>query len=125
MLINIIGKISFSTKSKNWEKSGKHNKNVTLDTLSVNNSDENSLLIKQAGIYECNSKRENQVILLMITDDHKWHDLEVTTLSVLLEDEAWKNSGDFYYLNVFIHLELKISLIRLEKSIKITNIVKF
>ena len=71
MLINIIGK-SFSTKSKNWEKSGKRNKNVTFDILSVNNSDENSLLIKQAGIYECNSKRENQVILLMITDDHKW-----------------------------------------------------
>ena len=125
MLINIIGKISFSTKSKNWEKSGKHNKNVTLDTLSVNNSDENSLLIKQAGIYECNSKRENQVILLMITDDHKWNHLEVTKLSVLLEDEVWKNSRDFYCLNVFIHLELKISLIHLEKSIKITNIVKF
>ena len=71
MLTNIIGKISFSTKSKNWEKCGKHNKNVALDILSVNNSDENSLLIKQACIYERNSKRENQVILLMITDDHK------------------------------------------------------
>ena len=42
----------------------------------------NSLLISMIGKY--NLKRENQEILLMITDGEKWHYLVAKTLSALL-----------------------------------------
>ena len=49
-----------------------------------------------------NSTRENQAILLMITDGEKWHYLAVTKLSALLRGIASKHNGDFfYYLNCF------------------------
>ena len=41
-----------------------------------------------------NLKRENQVILLMITDTEKWHYLAVKKL-------LSKHKGDFYCLNCF------------------------
>ena len=34
---------------------------------------------------KCNSTRENQVILLMITDSEKWHYLAVESLAALLK----------------------------------------
>ena len=46
-------------------------------------------------------KRENQVILLMITDDKKWHYLTVKKLSVLLRGITSEHVGDFYCLNCF------------------------
>ena len=46
-------------------------------------------------------KRENQVILLMITDDKKWHYLIVKKLSVLLRGITSEHVGDFYCLNCF------------------------
>ena len=45
--------------------------------------------------------RENQVILLMITDCEKWHYLTVRGLSALLRGVAGNNHGDFYCLNCF------------------------
>ena len=48
-----------------------------------------------------NLKRENQVILLMITDDEKWHYLAVKKLSALLKRITSKHIGDFYCLNCF------------------------
>ena len=48
-----------------------------------------------------NSTRENQEILLMITDGKKWHYLAVTKLSALLRGIASKHNGDFYCLNCF------------------------
>ena len=48
-----------------------------------------------------NLNRENQVILLMITDDEKWHYLAVKSLSVLFRGVTGNNNGDFYYLNCF------------------------
>ena len=46
-------------------------------------------------------KRENQVILLMITDDKKWHYLVVKKLSVLLRGITSEHVGDFYCLSCF------------------------
>ena len=46
-----------------------------------------------------NSQRENQVILLMITDGEKWHYLAVKKLSVLLWRITSNNVGDVYCLN--------------------------
>ena len=55
--------------------------------------------------HACNSKhnlnRENQVILLMITDGEKWHYLAVKSLSALLKGITSNHKGDFYCLNCF------------------------
>ena len=48
-----------------------------------------------------NLTRENQVILLMITDSEKWHYLAVTKLSALLRGITGNNNADFYCLNCF------------------------
>ena len=48
-----------------------------------------------------NFKRENQVILLMITDGKKWHYLAVKRLSALLRIITSNHNGDFYCLNCF------------------------
>ena len=48
-----------------------------------------------------NFKRENQIILLMITDGKKWHYLAVKGLSALLRRTTSSHCGDFYCLNCF------------------------
>ena len=48
-----------------------------------------------------NKERENQVILLMITDGIKWPYLDVKKLSALFTGIASKHKGDFYCLNCF------------------------
>ena len=49
-----------------------------------------------------NLKRENQVTLLMITDDgEKWHYLVVKSLSALLRRITSKHDGDLYCFNCF------------------------
>ena len=48
-----------------------------------------------------NSNRENQVILLMITDGKKLHYLAVKSLSSLFRGITSNNNGDFYYSNCF------------------------
>ena len=48
-----------------------------------------------------NLKRENQVILLMITDSEKWHYLATKKLSALFKGITSKHRGDFYCLNCF------------------------
>ena len=48
-----------------------------------------------------NLTRENQVILLMITNGEKWHYTAVTRLSGLLGGITSNHNGDFYCLNCF------------------------
>ena len=48
-----------------------------------------------------NTKRENQVILLTITDGEKWHYLAVKKFSALLRGITSNHKGDFYCLNCF------------------------
>ena len=48
-----------------------------------------------------NFKRENQVILLMITDGKKWHYLPFKSLSALFRRITGNNNEDFYCLNCF------------------------
>ena len=43
-----------------------------------------------------NSTRENQVILLMITDGEKWPYLTVKRLAALFRGITGNNNGDFY-----------------------------
>ena len=59
----------------------------------------NSEQIRHVYISKHNSTRENQVILLMITDSKKWHYLVVKKLSALFCKITSKHDGDLYCLN--------------------------
>ena len=61
----------------------------------------NTEKIRHAYKSKYNLNRENQVILLMITDGEKWHYLAVKSLSALFREITSKHSGDFYCLNCF------------------------
>ena len=54
--------------------------------------------------------RENQVILLMISDGEKWHYLTVRSLSALLKKITLKHKDDSYCLNCFHFFAPKKSL---------------
>ena len=55
--------------------------------------------IRHAFKSKYNLNRENQVILLMITDGKKWHYLAVKNLSALFRGITSNTNGDFYCLN--------------------------
>ena len=57
--------------------------------------------IRQAYKSKYNLKRENQVILVMITDGEKWHYLAVKKLSALFRGITGNINGDFNCLNFF------------------------
>ena len=61
----------------------------------------NNEKIRHASKSKYNLTRENQVILLMITDGEKLHYLAVKSLSALFREIADNNHGDFYCLNYF------------------------
>ena len=56
----------------------------------------NTEKIRHAYKSKNNLTRENQVILLVITDDKKWHCLAVESLSALFRKITDNNNGDFY-----------------------------
>ena len=59
----------------------------------------NTEKIRHAYKSKYNSDRENQVILLMITDSENWHYLAVKSLSALFKGVTGNNNGYFYSLN--------------------------
>ena len=63
-----------------------------------------------------NLTRENQVILLMISDGEKWHYLTVRSLSALLKGITSKHEDGSYCLNCFYSFASKKSL---EKHMKV------
>ena len=65
-----------------------------------------------------NTRRKNQVVLLMITDGKKWHYLVVKKLSALFKGITSNNNGDFYCLNYF---HSYITKNKLEKHEKVCN----
>ena len=74
----------------------------------------NTKQIRLAYISKYNNNRDDQVILLMITDNKKWHYLAVKNIFGLLRGITSNHDGDFYCLNSFIHTQQKKNL----KSIK-------
>ena len=84
--------------SKDWKKFEQNNKRIALNILFV---PYNTKQIRQAHISKYNSKRDNQVILLMITDGEKWHYVAVKSISRLLRGITSNHDGDFYCLNCF------------------------
>ena len=61
----------------------------------------NTKKIRPAYISKYNYKRDNQVVLLMITDNEKWHYLAVKSVSGLLRGITSNHDEDFYCLNCF------------------------
>ena len=89
--------IDFPSHNKDWKKIESNNKSVALNTLYVPHNTEK---IRHTYKSKYNLKRENQVILLMITDGEKWHYLTVKSLSALFRGITSKHDGDFYCLNI-------------------------
>ena len=105
--------IEFPLHSKNWKKFEQNNKTIALNMLFVLY---NTKQIRAARISKYNNERDNQVILLMITDSEKWHYVAVKSISGLLRGITSDHDGDFYCLNCFHQCTTKN---RLEKHEKI------
>ena len=97
--------IEFPSQSKDCKKFEKNNKTIALNIIYV---PYNTKQIKPAYISKHNYKRDNQVILLKITDSDKrsngvknWHYLAVKSLSRLLRGITSNRNRDFYCLNCF------------------------
>ena len=89
--------IDFPTLSKDWKKF-ELNSEIALNILYV---PQNTRKIHVAYKSKHNLTRENQIILLMITDGEKWHYLTVKGLPGLLRGITSNHAGDFYCLNCF------------------------
>ena len=85
--------INFPSHADDWKKFELNNKSIALNVLYV---PEDERTIRHAYKSKHDLTRENQVILLMISDDEKWHYLTVRHLSVLLKGMASKHEGDSY-----------------------------
>ena len=78
-------------------KIGKNLSQTTNILYVPNNTEE----IRHSYKSKYNLTRENQVILLMITDGEKWHYLAVKSLSALFREITGNSHGYFYCLNCF------------------------
>ena len=90
--------INFPSHANDWKKFELNNKSIALNVLYVPKIE---YTIRHVYKSKYNLTRENQVILLMITDGEKWHYLTVSRLSALLKGITSKHGGDFCCLNCF------------------------
>ena len=98
--------IKFPSTSKDWKKFELNNE-IALNILYVPH---NTRKIHVAYKSKHNLTRENQIILLMITNGEKWHYLTVKNLSGLLRGITSNHVGDFYCLNCFCAYSTKNKL---------------
>ena len=84
--------IDFLLHKKDWKKFELNNKSIALNILCV---PYNAREIRHAYKSKYSLNRENQVILLMITDGKKWHYLAVKSLRALLRGITSNNIGTF------------------------------
>ena len=75
--------MSFPSCQKDWKKFESNNKTIADNILYVPH---NTKEIRHAYKPKYNLKRENQVILLMITDGKKWHYLAIKNCLHCLEE---------------------------------------
>ena len=90
--------IDFLSNSKDQKKFESNNKSVALSILHVLHYTKE---IRHAYKSKYNLTRENQVILLMITDGEKWPYVALKSLSPLFTRIRSNNNGYFYCLNCF------------------------
>ena len=81
-----------------YKKFEQNDKKIALNILYVPH---NTREIRPARISKYNFKSDNQVVLLMITDNEKWSYLAVKNISMLLRGVTANHNGDFYCLNCF------------------------
>ena len=113
--------INFPTAKKDWNKFERNNKDVALNILYVTF---NTKKIEIAYKSKYNLIRDNQIILLMISNGENWHYLSVKSLSRLLRGISSNHDGDYYCLNCFhsYRTENKLNLHK-KKNVNIMNIV--
>ena len=100
--------MGFPAGAKDWKKFERNNKTIALNILSVPHNKE-TINLKYKSKY--NRKRENQVILLIITNNEKWYYIAlksvrtddgfnrpIRSLSRLFRGITSNNHGDFYCL---------------------------
>ena len=90
--------INFPAAKKDWNKFEVNNKNVALNILYV---PFNTKKIEIAYKSKYNLIRDNQIILLMISNGKNWHYLATKSLSRLLRDISSNHNSDYYCLNCF------------------------
>ena len=90
--------INFPATKKDWNKFEVDNKNIALNILYV---PYNTKKIEIAYKSKYNLIRDNQIILLMISNGENWHYLAVKSLSRLLRGISSNHDGDYYCLNCF------------------------
>ena len=90
--------INFPTNKKDWNRFEVNNKNVALNILYV---PFNTKKIEIAYKSKYNLVRDNQIILLMISNGENWYYLAVKSLSRLLRGITSNHVGDYYCLNCF------------------------
>ena len=105
--------INFPSHVNDWKKFELNNKSIALNVLYIPEGEDT---IRHAYKSKCNLKRENQVILLMISDGEKWHYLIIRSLSALLKSITSKHNGDSYCMNCFHSYRTKEAL---EKHMKV------
>ena len=88
----------FLPPKKNWNRFEVNNKNVALNILHVLF---NTKKIEIACKSKYNVVRDNQIILLMISNGENWHYVAVKSLYRLLRGITSNHDGDYYCLNCF------------------------
>ena len=68
LLIKIIGKIDFSSHNKDWKKFESKNQSIAFNILYVSHNTDKT---RHAYKSKYNLARDNQVIILMITDGER------------------------------------------------------
>ena len=91
--------INFPATKKDWNRFEVNNKNVALNILYV---PFNTKKIEIAYKSKYNLVRDNQIILLMISNGENWHYLAVKSSSRLLRGITSNHDGDYYCLNCFL-----------------------
>ena len=108
--------VDFPSHSMDWKRFESNNKSIALNVLYLPH---NRKEIRHAYKSKFNLNRENQVILLIITDGEKWHYLTVKSLPALFRGIAGNNNGDLYCLNCFCSYRTENKL----KNIKYVKIM--
>ena len=90
--------IDFPSTRKDWNKFELNNNNIALNILYV---PFNTKKIEIAYKSKHNLTRDNQIILLMISNGENWHYLAVKSLSGLFTGVTSNHKEDYYCLNCF------------------------
>ena len=105
--------INFPATKKDWNKFEVNNKNIALNILYV---PFNTRKVEIAYKSKYNLIRDNQIILLMISNGENWHYLVVKNLSRLLRGISSNHDGDYYCL-MLIKKYVKITIIVILKCL--------